>query len=255
MERPRKLSAAFVKTVRAPGRYGDGRGGYGLSLLVKDTTTGRLSKSWAQRLRINGRPFNIGLGSYPRVTLAEAREKALVNVRAVDGGKDLRVKEKPIPTFAEAVDSLIAIRSEGWKHPKTMQRWRATLVTYAMSVLGDKLVSEVKTSHIMEVLTPIWLTRPATGRQVREHLSVIMEWAIAENYRIDNPAGKAITKSLPKQTQRVKHHRALPFAEVGAAIGRVRAYRGVADNKALFRALDPDRCPFWRGAPCQLERD
>ena len=237
MERPRKLSAAFVKTVRTPGRYGDGRGGYSLSLLVKNTTTGRLSKSWAQRLRINGQRFNVGLGSYPRVTLAEAREKALANVRTVDSGTDLRVKEKPIPTFAEAVDSVIAIRSEGWKHPKTVQRWRATLATYAMPVLGDKLVSEVKTSHVMEVLTPIWLAKPETGRQVREHISVIMEWAIAENHRIDNPAGKAITKSLPKQTQRVKHHRALPFAAVGEAIGKVRATDAWPTTKLCLELL------------------
>lgn len=206
-------------------------------MLVKYTTTGRLSKSWAQRLRINGQPFNIGLGSYPRVTLAEAREKALANVRVVDSGKDLRFKEKPTPTFAEAVDSVIAIRSEGWKHPKTMQRWRATLATYAMPVLGDKLVSDVKTSHVMEVLTPIWLAKPETGRQVREHISVIMEWAIAENHRIDNPAGKAITKSLPRQTQRVKHHRALPFAKVGAAIGKVRATDAWPSTKLCFELL------------------
>ena len=72
----KKLSAAFVKTVKRPGRYGDGRGGFGLSLLVKPTTTGRLSKTWSQRLRIHGHPVNIGLGAYPVVTLAEARETA-----------------------------------------------------------------------------------------------------------------------------------------------------------------------------------
>ena len=167
MKRPKRLSAAFVKTVNMPGRYGDGRGGYGLSLLVKDTTTGRLSKSWAQRLRINGQPFNIGLGSYPRVTLAEAREKGLANIRGVDKGEDPRIEEKSVPTFAKAVDAVIAMRSEGWKHPKTAQRWRATLAIYAMPVLADKLVSEVTTSHVMEVLTPIWLAKPETGRQVR----------------------------------------------------------------------------------------
>ena len=69
MTRPKRLSAAFVRTVKRPGRYGDGRGGYGLSLLVKPTASGRLSKTWAQRMRIGGRPFNVGLGPYPVVTL------------------------------------------------------------------------------------------------------------------------------------------------------------------------------------------
>ena len=99
MERPRRLSAAFVQTITTPGRYGDGRGGFGLSLLVKPTKTGRISRSWAQRLRVDDRPVNIGLGSYPVVTLARARELALANARIVEEGGDPRRKPKATPTF------------------------------------------------------------------------------------------------------------------------------------------------------------
>ena len=77
----------FVKTVNRPGRYGDGRGGFGLSLLVKPTSTGRLSKTWSQRLRVHGRPVNVGLGAYPIVTLAEARRAAVANRREVAQGR------------------------------------------------------------------------------------------------------------------------------------------------------------------------
>ena len=90
MKRPKKLSATFVKSVNKSGRYGDGRGGFGLSLLVKPMANGRLSKTWAQRLRINGKLTNIGLGKYPVETLAEARAKALENIRAITQGKNLR---------------------------------------------------------------------------------------------------------------------------------------------------------------------
>ena len=84
MERPKTLSAAFVKTVKEPGRYGDGRGGFGLSLLVKPmTSTGRLSKTFAQRLRIDGQIVNIGIGSFPVVSLAEARAAAFENRRTL----------------------------------------------------------------------------------------------------------------------------------------------------------------------------
>ena len=62
MNRPKRLSASFVRTVKAPGRYGDGRRGHGLSLLVKPASSGKLSKTWSQRLRVNGKPTNIGLG-------------------------------------------------------------------------------------------------------------------------------------------------------------------------------------------------
>ena len=78
MDRPKTLTAAFVRTVNKPGRYGDGRGGYGLSLLVRATRNGRLSKTWSQRLYINGKAAMVGLGSYPIVTLAEARAKGSV---------------------------------------------------------------------------------------------------------------------------------------------------------------------------------
>ncbi|MCY4572201.1 MAG: Arm DNA-binding domain-containing protein, partial [Gemmatimonadetes bacterium] len=87
MTRPKRLNATFVKAIKQPGRYGDGRGGHGLSLLVKPTRSGRLSKTWSQRLRIDGRAVNVGLGPYPVVTLSDARKAALENRRVtVQGG-------------------------------------------------------------------------------------------------------------------------------------------------------------------------
>ncbi len=69
---PKWLSATFVKTVTRPGRYGDGRGRHGLSLLAKPIKLGGQSRPWSQRLRINGNPVSIGLGSFPVVSLAES---------------------------------------------------------------------------------------------------------------------------------------------------------------------------------------
>lgn len=86
---------AFVRSLKVPGRYGDGRGGHGLSLLVKRTRAGAISKSWSQRVRVNGRPTNIGLGVFPVVTLAEARRDALANRRALAQGIDPRTKRLP----------------------------------------------------------------------------------------------------------------------------------------------------------------
>ena len=237
MKRPRQLSAAFVKTAREPGRYGDGRGGHGLSLLVKESTTGRLSKSWAQRLRINGQPFNIGLGSYPIITLKKARDRALDNRRAVADGADPRATPQTVPKFSQAVDSVIAERSEGWKNPKTAKRWRSRLDSYVIPKLGRKLVTEITTADVIAILSPIWVEKPETGRQVRENTSVIMEWVIGQNHRTDNPASKAILKSLPKQSQRVKHFRALPYVEVGPAIHRIRATDGHPTTKLAFEYI------------------
>ena len=88
MNRPRTLTAAYIRNTKTPGRYGDGRGSHGLSLLVKTTANGRTSKTWAQQVRINGRWTSIGLGAYPVVGLAEARKRALHNRREIEVGRD-----------------------------------------------------------------------------------------------------------------------------------------------------------------------
>ena len=237
MERGKTLTAAFVKTVSKPGRYGDGRGSCGLYLRVWTMTNGRTGKTWGQRLRIRGQITNLGLGSYPKISLALARGKAIKKAQAVEEGIDPRMPVATTPTLAEAVDAVIAWRSEGWKNPKTAKRWRAVLETYAMPALGRRLISEVVTGDIMHVLSPIWLSKPETGRQVREHLSVVMEWAVGQGFRADNPASRAITKSLPKQNQRVTHLKALPFSGLGEAIKEVRGTTAWLGTKLCFELL------------------
>ena len=114
--RPRMLSATFVRNINLPGRYGDGRGGLGLSLLVKPASRGGFSKSWSQSVRLAGKPTSIGLGRYPVVTLAMARDRALDNARAIAEGRDPRRRSAhTAPTFAEACETVIAIHAGNWK--------------------------------------------------------------------------------------------------------------------------------------------
>ena len=237
MPRQKTLTAAFVKTVTQPGRYGDGRGSCGLYLRVWTMTNGRTGRAWGQRIRIRGQLTNLGLGSYPTVSLALARGKAIKNAQAVEEGIDPRTPVATLPTLAEAVDAVIEARAEGWKNIKTAKRWRAVLETYAIPTLGPRLISEVSTGDVMHVLAPIWLSKPETGRQVRERLSVVMEWAIGQGFRADNPAAKAITKSLPKQNQRVTHFRALPFSELGEATRQIRGTTAWMGTKLCFEFL------------------
>ena len=236
MKRPKQLSAAFVKTVKRPGRYGDGRGGHGLSLLVKPTTTGRLSKTWAQRLRINGKAVNIGLGSYPVTTLAEARKKALANRRTVVHGGDPR--GDGIPTFARAVDKVIAIHRASWRPgSKSEAQWRASLRDYAMPRLGAKPVDQITTGDVLSVLVPIWSTKRETARRVRQRIGAVMKWAVAKGYREDNPAGDAIGAALPKNGGKVKHFKALPHQKVRSALATVEASGAWPGTKLAFRFL------------------
>ena len=237
MQRPRTLSAAFVKTVKEPGRYGDGRGGHGLSLLVKPSSTGRPAKSWSQRLRINGVPFNIGLGSYPIVTLKEARDKALENRRAVEQGKDPRVKKSSIPTFADAAEIVIGIHAAGWKDGRHESNWRRSLSQYAYPPIGTKLVSEITSLDIMALLVPIWTEKRETARKLRQRIGAVMKWAVAQGYRADNPAGDAIGAALPKNGHVTQHQRALPHEEVSGALDTIRETRAWDGTKMAFEFL------------------
>ena len=235
--RPSRLSATFVRQVSEPGRYGDGRGGFGLSLLVKPTSTGRLSKSWSQRLRIAGRPVNIGLGGYPLVTLAEAREVALENARAVRRGEDPRRAAVALVTFAEALVKVLAIHAPSWKNPRTVEIVRRSLEEFALPRLGGMPVSEISTADVLAVVSPIWNTKRETAKRVRQRLGMVFKWAVAEGYREDNPAGDAIGAALPKNGARQRHRRALPFARVGEAVEMVRGSQAWPGTKLAFEFL------------------
>ena len=220
VKRPKRLSAAFVRTVKQPGRYGDGRGGYGLSLLVKPTASGRLSKTWAQRMRIAGKPFNVGLGPYPVVTLAEARTKALENRRAIEKGMDPR--SGGMPTFERAAEKVIGLHAKNWKGDASEKQWRQCLRDYVFPKLGHKRVGEITTADVLACLEPIWNEKRPTAARVRRRIGVVMKWAVARGYREDNPAGDAIAAALPRGRRHRTHFRALPHGEVGTALETVR---------------------------------
>ena len=121
--RPATLTAAFVRTVSKPGVYGDGRGSHGLSLRVHRMKSGRLSRTWRQRLRVAGRLTTTGLGRYPEVSLAEARHKAIENARAIGQGVDPR--GGGVPTFREAAEETIRLHAESWKAGSPLPRGMA----------------------------------------------------------------------------------------------------------------------------------
>ena len=237
--RPRMLSATFVRNVNLPGRYGDGRGGLGLSLLVKPASRGGFSKSWSQSVRLGGKPTSIGLGRYPVVTLAMARERALDNARAIAEGRDPRRRTAcSVPTFAEACETVIAIHAGNWKTGgRTEESWRATLRDYALPRLGGMPVNAVAGADVMDVLLPIWFTKRNTARNVRQRIGAVMKWAIAQGHRPDNPAGDALSAALPNNAGPRRHQRALPHAEVGAALARVRASGAHASTVLAFEFL------------------
>ena len=237
MKRPATLSATFVRTIRPPGRYGDGRGGHGLSLLVKPTKIkGRLSKTWAQRIRINRKYTNRGLGSYPAVTLAEARRRALQNKQSIEEGHQPQTRKTP--TFHQATERVIQLHAAKWKPDgRSAENWRATLGAYVHPLLGNKRVDQITTADIMACLTPMWHQKPETARRVKQRISAVMKWCIAQGFREDNPADERITAALGSNTQRPQHMKALHHSQVGTAIRTIEATDAHWATIAAFKFL------------------
>ena len=236
IRRPYRLSARFVATVREPGRYGDGRGSGGLSLLVKRTARGDLAKSWAQRIQVDGRPRNLGLGVWPHVSLAEARQKCALNLVARSRGELVTGRQRTVPTFEQAAETVLGIHASGWKRGGRSEKdWRWTLDNYAMPRLGPRPVDRISTADVMAVLLPIWNDKRVTARKVRQRIGAVMRWAVAQGYREDNPAGDAIGAALPKKGVRPRHFAALPYGQVAGAIATV---RGSGTNSAIVLAFE-----------------
>ena len=231
MRKLQPLSASFVARA-GPGRYGDGgRGGHGLSLLVKTRINGRLAKSWSQRVRLPGhsRYTNLGLGLWPVVTLARARQVCIENLQAIHDGRDPR--EPGIPTFADAVEEVIKLHSPTWRGAKTENDWRASMTNFA-SPVARLPVNLIKTPQLLNIIAPIWHKKPEIARRVRQRIAAVMKWAAAMGYLKANPAD-ALDALLPAANGngvRTVHHKALDWRKVPAAL------RTISDSEAWWGA-------------------
>ena len=211
------LSAAFVRSA-PPGRHADGNG---LFLFVQPSGT----RSWIQRLVVRGRRRELGLGSLALVSLAEAREKALANRKlAREGGDPLAEKRRTqgIPTFAEAAARVLEQKRAGWRNSRHPREWMSCMRRFAFPRIGKIPVSEVTSADVLEILSPIWHRKAQTARRVRQRLRAVLEWAVAMEFRIDNPCDR-IGPVLGPQHDMVEHMQALPHREVAAAIRTVQA--------------------------------
>ena len=236
--RNKPLTAAFVKNIRKSGRYGDGHGGHGLTLDVKIARNGRVAKSWIQRVRMNDKPTHIGLGAYPVITLAMARDKAIENARALTLGRDPRGGSIEIPTFSKAAETVIGIHAEGWKDGgKSENQWRSSLRDYVLPKLGNKRINDITTADVMGVLIPHWTNKHETMRRVKQRISAVMRWSMAQGYRQNDPAGDALNIALPKRGKPRQHLKALPYHEVSAALDAVNQSSSGLVTKLAFHFL------------------
>jgi integrase len=243
MRRPGKLKALTITRTTKPGMYSDGGG-----LYLQVTSAG--TKSWifrywvpqrgehagdfirdARSNKVLGRSREMGLGSFTVVSLDEAREKAEDCRRLRKQGIDpieaqreakLRValEEAKAMTFEDAARRYIDAHRSGWRNEKHATQWTSTLATYAYPLMGGVSVQAIDTALVVKVIEPIWSTKTETANRVRGRIEVILDWAAVRGFRAgENPARWRghLDKVLPARSKvrTVKHHAALPYADVG----------------------------------------
>ncbi len=225
-----KLTAVKVKTLSKPGRYGDGNG------LYLNVAKGG-SKSWVQRITIDGVRRDMGLGGYPVVSLAKAREQATRNRSAVANGINPIVEKRraTTPTFREAALKVHALNLPTWRNDKHAAQWISTLRTYAFPVIGDMKIDSIRKIDVLACLTPIWTAKPETARRVRQRMRAVFSWAMAHDYVEHNVAGEAIDAALPTMPKVRAHHRALLYRDVPEALELIEASGASESAKLCFR--------------------
>lgn len=241
------LSARKVETA-GPGRHGDGRG---LFLYVKASG----ARSWVLRYQVMGKRHDLGLGAYPEVSLAMARDRALQARRMIQEGEDPIAKKRQTQpkTFKDAALELIECKRPGWKNAKHAAQWTSTLEAYVFPGLGRMQVARIETADVMGALRPIWTAKPETANRVRQRIEAVLDYASALGIRTgDNPARWRghLDHLLPKPTKvkAVKHHPALPHAEIAEFMEELSVRAGVAARALKFTILTAARSGETRGA-------
>lgn len=214
-----KLTATAVKAARLPGRYGDGDGLY---LVVSSAG----AASWVVRAQKDGKRRDIGLGSAAKVSLKLARERAALVRSQIEAGINPTVERKRaagVPTFRAAAAIVHAEQAKGWKNGKHSAQWLSTLEAYAFPAFGDISVAQVDTAAVRDALAAIWLAKPETARRLRQRIRTVIDWAVAKEYRDASLPWPIINRALPKQRAKVKHHAALPYADLPAFMAELRS--------------------------------
>ena len=258
-KKAKELSALAVSRLTEQGHYAVG-GVAGLYLYVLETG----ARSWVLRTMVGDKRRHMGLGGYPDVPLAKAREKARAAKESIEQGVDpiaqrverassLKAQQATQKTFEEAATAFIAAKEKAWKNSKHRAQWSSTLKTYAYPHMGSLLVKDIDQEHVMKVLEPIWETKTETATRLRGRIESILDWAKTRQYRSgENPARwKGHLENLlvaPSQIQEVENHKAVPYKDIAQFMANLRTREGLAARALEFAILCASRSGEVRGA-------
>jgi len=245
------LTVAQVRCASKPGILVDGNG-----LMLRIQKSG--AKSWVQRIIIHGKRRDIGLGAADLVSLADARETAARNRAIARNGGDPR--RPRVPSFRDAEAEAFRQAALDWKggaESPTARDWRARMTAYVLPQLGDIPVDQVGTAAVDDVLRPLAIAgKHPTARAVGTHIAAVLRWAALREHRPnDNPVSTVLAE-LPKRTTAVKHHAALHYSEVGAALRRIDSGTSLAKLAVRLTVLTAARqAEIRRATPDQFDLD
>lgn len=260
----RELSALEVKRLTHPGTHrGVARFPVGgvPGLMLSVTETG--GRSWVLRTMVGGRRRAMGLGSYPRVGLADARKKAAETLDQIAGGVDPVAEKRAAAaalaaaqsriTFNDALEGYFSEKSKEIKSDKHRKQWRTGVERLVGPELGAKFVDEISTKDVLRALRPHWVERTATARKVRQRVEQILAWATVSGHRTgDNPAAWKgnLEQLLPKPSKVAKstHWPALALSEAASWFAALKKREGTAARALEFLTLTAARSGEVRGA-------
>ena len=255
------LTDRMIRQAMPPANLTDANG---LRMKVVRLRSGATSRKWSVRfLTPDGRRCETGLGSFPEVSLAEARARASeIRMKARAGGDPLAERRAargkkaapmaPAPmTFGQAAEAYLNQHESQWSNKKHRQQWRKSLFDYA-AALCPHPIAEIDTPAVLGVLDPIWTAKPETARRVRQRIEALLDWAMARGHRPQggNPARLKgnLAYALPRVRALPEHHAALPSRDVSAFWQALQARQGAGADALKFALLTAARSGEVRGA-------
>ena len=256
----KELSPVEVKRLTKPGMHAVG----GVTGLLLQISQNGQSKHWIYRIAIGGKRRHVGLGGYPTVTLAMAREmarEAFLKIRAgIDPIEERKAAQSALVaaqkrglTFKDAMEKFLAVKLAEFDNDKHKKQWRATLDKYAAPAIGTMLVADVTVQDVRRVLEPIWQDKTETASRLRGRIEAVLSWATVAGHREgDNPARWKgnLSEILPKPSKvaKVVHQPALALDDTAAWFADLQSRDGMGARALEFLTMTASRSGEIRGA-------
>ena len=245
-----------VQNLKAVGRYTDPVTP-GLNLQVKKGG----KKYWTFRFFLDGKRKDLGIGSYAKVSLKEARQRAVSLRNDLNQGRMPQPPWKTIkatnnvpdsfsvitkPTFAEFAVSCISNKRAEWRNAKHAAQWLSSVERFANPLIGKKHLDRIDTDDVLKVLNPIWHNKTVTASRLRGRLEWILASAATLKLRSGlNPATWRghLETILPKpnKIKNEQHHKALPYADIPEFMKKLREMDSMSALALEFVILNANR--------------